>query len=301
MDQTQQTQRTPWTGHVGVPGAVISYEVHGDGPVLALVGHPMGVVDFRGLARELAAHRTVVLHDPRGFGASPLDDPDDDADPDVLADDLARVLREVREGPVEVLGSSGGAVTALAFAARHPEQVCTVVAHEPPLAAVLPERDSLRAQMDEVVRLLHEQGPGPAFGAFMALAGFGPPPEDEQPEDVTPGAGQVPDEPAEPEQQPSEEDMAAGYRMLAHGLVPICTWEPPVDALRALGDRLVLAGGAESGEQLARRAAGAVAEQVGAELVEMPGDHAPWVERMGGDPAPFAAALLRVLERRPGP
>ncbi|MFC5381329.1 alpha/beta fold hydrolase [Aquipuribacter nitratireducens] len=273
---------------LAVPGASLRYEVHGEGPLLALVGHPMGIDDLRGLARALAGSRTVLLHDPRGFGGSPLVDPSDDADPAVLADDLAALVREAGGGPVEVVGTSGGAVTALAFAQRHHDLVAAVVAHEPPLVGVLPDEAELRARTDEVVRILHEQGPGPAFGAFMALAGFdGPPAPDDEP-DEQPDEGQP----------PSEEEMAAGYRMLAHGLVPICTWEPDDTALRAVDGRLVLAGGADSAPtQLARRAPEALASRLGAVFVELPGDHAPFVERMGGDPAPFAAAVRDVLDR----
>jgi len=99
-------------GRLGVHGASLRYEVLGSGPVLALVGHPMGADDVRDLAEQLAGERTALLHDPRGLGASPLEDPSQDADPEVLADDLARLLREVTDAPAEVVASSGGAVTA---------------------------------------------------------------------------------------------------------------------------------------------------------------------------------------------
>jgi pimeloyl-ACP methyl ester carboxylesterase len=36
-------------------------------------------------------------------------------------------------GAVDIFASSGGAVNALALVARHPEQVRTLVAHEPPV------------------------------------------------------------------------------------------------------------------------------------------------------------------------
>lgn len=279
-------------GELTVPGAVLHLEVLGEGPVLALVGHPMGAGDLRGLAEQLAGTRTVLLHDPRGFGSSPLDDPGQDADPDVLADDLAALVRHLDRGPADVLGSSGGAVTALAFAARHPGLARTVVAHEPPLVSALPEAEEMRARCEEVVALLHEQGPGPAFGAFMALAGFGPPPRDDADDDPRPQ--QAHDGPPE-HQEPSEQEMAAGYRMLAHGLVPICTYPLPVERLTGAGPRVVVAAGADSGTQLARRTAEAVAAALGTDLVDFPGDHAPFVVSMGGDPAPFAARLREVL------
>lgn len=272
-----------WTSHqLAAPGATLHYETAGSGPVLALVGHPMGAADFRDLAEHFATDHTVVLTDPRGFGASPLENEQDDADPDRLADDLAAVLAAVTDEPAEVFGSSGGAVTALAFAARHPEQARTVVAHEPPLVEALPDAADLRTGIDDIVRTLHEQGPEAAFGAFMALAGF------EMPE---------PDPSAPmPMHEPSEDEMRSGYRMLAHGLIPICTYHPDLAALTAsTAPRLVVGAGEASGTMLARRCAEALAGQLQVPTTLFPGDHAPWVVAMGDDPAPFAARLREVL------
>ena len=47
-------------------------------------------------------------------------------------------------GPVDLFASSGGAVTALALVAAHPDDVLTLVAHEPPMIAVLPDADGGR-------------------------------------------------------------------------------------------------------------------------------------------------------------
>jgi hypothetical protein len=46
---------------------------------------------------------------------------------------------------VDIFASSGGAVNALALVATHPEQVRTLVAHEPPDAQVLPDREQALA------------------------------------------------------------------------------------------------------------------------------------------------------------
>ena len=50
------------------------------------------------------------------------------------ADDLHRLILALDARPVDIFASSGGAVNALALVARHPEQVRTLVAHEPPAA-----------------------------------------------------------------------------------------------------------------------------------------------------------------------
>lgn len=303
---------TSWSTHrITVPGATLHAEVSGpplEPPAgtslpLVLVGHPMGAGDFRDLAEHFTSERTVVLHDPRGFGASPLDDPTDDADPDRLADDLAALLDEVAPGRrVDVLGSSGGAVTALALAARHPGRVRVVVAHEPPLFSALPDAEAaaVRREAEAVVALLHAQGVWPAMGAFAALAGFAGPDGEDAPGGGAPDAPDAPDTPDDVSTDPPGPDHAAALeRMIGRGLLTVCGYPldvPALQAARAGGVRLVAAAGEASGTQLARRCAEAVAERLGLPTTLFPGDHAPWVVAMGGDPAVFAARLEEVLD-----
>src|SRR5438105_4801533 len=59
--------------------------------------------------------------------------------PTVQAADVRAVIEALGVGPVETFASSGGAVTALALVAAHPDDVTILVAHEPPLIHVLPD------------------------------------------------------------------------------------------------------------------------------------------------------------------
>ena len=68
------------------------------------------------------------------------------AAPEEHAEDLHRLISELDAGPVNIFASSGGAVNALALVARHPGQVRTLVAHEPPLATVLPDQKEALAR-----------------------------------------------------------------------------------------------------------------------------------------------------------
>src|SRR4051794_18175302 len=124
--------------------AAIVYDVHGplppaDGrPPLLMLGQPMTADGFSALASHFP-DRTVVAYDPRGLGRSSRDDGRVDNDPTVQAEDVHAVIEALGAGPVEMFASSGGAVTALALVAAHPDDVVTLVAHEPPLIPALPD------------------------------------------------------------------------------------------------------------------------------------------------------------------
>src|SRR3954451_19282323 len=89
-----------------VPGARLHYELRGAGPLIALVGAPMGATAFAPLADLLATDHTVLTTDPRGIHRSTVDHPDRDTPPEERADDLAALLRHADAGPAAVLGSS---------------------------------------------------------------------------------------------------------------------------------------------------------------------------------------------------
>ena len=123
-------------------GADVTYDVHGplptaDGrPPLLMIGQPMAASGFGTLA-SFFPDRTVVTYDPRGLDRSTRKDGRTDHSPAVQAGDVHAVIEALDAGPVDLFASSGGAVTALALVAAHPDDVATLVAHEPPLLAFL--------------------------------------------------------------------------------------------------------------------------------------------------------------------
>src|SRR5207344_1753782 len=125
-------------------GAEIVYDIHGPLPTtdgrrpLFMIGQPMTASGFDTLASHFP-ERTVVTYDPRGLGRSTRTDGRTDNDPTVQGEDVHAVIEAIGTGPVEMFASSGGAVTALALVAAHPEDVTTLEAHEPPLITVLPD------------------------------------------------------------------------------------------------------------------------------------------------------------------
>src|SRR6516225_4283557 len=135
----------PKTDTLAAPGAVLHYDVRAADasthPVLLIIGSPMGAAGFVTLAGHFT-DRTVVTYDPRGSGRSQRTDGALETTPDQHADDLRRLISALGStAPVDIFASSGGAVNALALVARHPEQVRTLVAHEPPAFRNLPDSE----------------------------------------------------------------------------------------------------------------------------------------------------------------
>src|SRR5919106_2918410 len=157
--------------------ADIAYDVHGplptaDGrPPLVMIAQPMDAGGFGALASHFA-DRTVVTYDPRGLGRSVRTDGRVDHSPTVQADDVHAVIDALGAGPVEMFASSGGAVTALALVAAHPDDVITLVAHEPPLIPVLPDAEAAERARAGVRDTYDANGWGTGMAAFIAMTSW---------------------------------------------------------------------------------------------------------------------------------
>lgn len=288
----------PTRHHVDVTGGRLYYEVRGSGPLLLVVGQPMTSAPFGPLADLLADSHTVVTYDPHGLGQSSVDDPSLDVTPEIQADDLAVLVDAVGVGPAEIFGSSGGAVTGLAFAARHPAKVRTLIAHEPPVTELLPDAPYVRAAVDDIEDAYRDGGAGAAWGKFVSLVMHdGPVSEAGVPPATWPPAGpgdEARDDPgATPGPAPAvsqkqrDDDELFFLRMLK----PFTRYEPAVDSLRSGQPRVVVAVGAASGEEIAARSAVALANELGSPTTTFPGDHGGFM----ADPAGFAATIRDVL------
>ena len=168
------TMTEPTTRTLDAPGAKITYDVRqtdSPAPALFLIGSPMGAGGFATLASHFP-DRTVVTYDPRGVERSVKADPTSRSTPEQHADDLHRIIDELGGGPVDLFASSGGAVNALALVAAHPEQVRTLVAHEPPLASILPDREGAMALTQAIGDTYQRSGFGPAMAQFITAVSY---------------------------------------------------------------------------------------------------------------------------------
>ncbi len=267
-----------------LPGATLYYETRGSGPVLLLIaGGASDAGVFEDVASFLAHDYTVVTYDPRGNSRSPLDGPPEDQQIEVHSDDARRLLETVADGPAAVFGTSSGAIVGLDLIARHPTLISRLVAHEPPMLEVLPDVAKWRAFHDDVYDTYRREGAESAMQKWVVGVGLDvvvPPPGAELPPHVA----------ATMKRMAGNQDL-----FIAHELLPFTHYVPDLPRLSAHKDRIVLAGGHDSREQLAGQSAYRpavwLAERFGTQVVDFPGDHGGY----GAQPAAFAAKLREVL------
>ncbi|MEU4342040.1 alpha/beta hydrolase [Nocardia sp. NPDC023852] len=264
-----------------VPGATLYFEVRGSGPVLLLLpGSGGDAAVFDPISDPLAEHFTVVTLDPRGYSRSALDqDAPAEMQVEVQSDDAFRLIEHHTGEDAYVFGGSGGAVVALDLLARHPHRLRSVVAHEPPCFAVLPDADAHKAFVDEVYELFMAEGLASAGARFLEGIGGGM--------NAMPDPAEIP---------PRAAEMigrlhANAPRAMAHELRTVTSYHPDVAALARLSDRLVLGAGRESRGKLPYRPAAAIAAQLNIPLTEFPGGHSGFTDA----PIEFARFLLDVL------
>ena len=291
------------TATLKVPGASLYYEVRGSGPRLLLIaGAPADAGGFTAVADQLADRYTVVTYDWRGAARSPLDGPADQL-PDGLpmqtqGDDADQLLAALGTGPAQVLGCSGGALTGLDLAARHPERVHTLVAHEPPAMNLLADSAGWRAAFQDVQATYRREGVGPGMQQFIATAMRTGDPEATEDDAGPPGQEQAPPMPDRSQLTPEMLEGMARMQtnsefFLAHLLPATIGHVPDVAALRAASPRIVVGVGEASKGQMPHLAALALAERLGNEPVEFPADH----QGFATHPGPFAQTVHQALRR----
>ncbi|MFD0774231.1 alpha/beta fold hydrolase [Streptomonospora algeriensis] len=293
---TEPTTSEARTRTLEAPGATIHYDVRGDlseataeAPALMLVGSPMDASGFTTLAGYFG-DRPVVTYDPRGTGRSTRTDAAAETAPREHAEDLRLVIEALGVDRVDLFGSSGGAVNALTLVAEHPGPVRTLVAHEPPVVDVLPDREQLTAVCEDIYDTYRRSGTGPAMAKFIAFVQYpGPLPADYL------------DRPAPDPARfglPTEDDGSRDDPLLGQNIRTNPTVRLDFAALAAAPTRIVVAAGRESATEMPGRSAIAVAERLGIEPTMFPSHHAGFMSGefgMEGEPEAFAAKLREVL------
>lgn len=255
------------SGMFDVEGAQLYYEKRGSGPALLLIPGAGGDAGyFSGLADELSDAFTVITYDRRGNSRSTgrLDAPMKMTD---QSNDARALIEGLAGGKALVFGNSGGAIVALDLAARHPDVVSGLIAHEPPIVRILPADDPWYDSLDRLGVRYAQAGAAIAATEFLATVR---------------GEGTY----AWPE------DLQ--QRFLGN-VDYLFRWEwaewarflPDEKALAGVPFPIVLgAGSADRGLYYARPSV-EIASRIGAPWVEFPGIHGEFLPR----PALFAAAV----------
>jgi pimeloyl-ACP methyl ester carboxylesterase len=284
-----------------LPDVDLVYDVHGpiptaDGrPLLFLIGQPMQADGFADLAAQLP-ERTVVTYDPRGLGRSSVRrDGSNDQRPEEQAADLHALAAHLGQGKVDVFGSSGGAVAGLTWVSLYPDDVATLLAHEPPSTWALPnDAEAADRAFRGVREAYQDRGFGAGMATFIAL---------------TLWQGEFTDDffaqpPADPAMfgMPTEDDGSRDDMLLSERAVTVTRYEFDLDAIKAAPTRVLLGIGEETGNTITARTARAVADRLGSEPVVFPSHHGGFVgggpeNPYAGKPVEFGARLREVLDQ----
>src|SRR5437868_6671182 len=150
--------------HVRIGDAELHHVVSGEGePLLLLPGLGLDHQYYRLAIPRFAGAMKVYAVDPRGIGQSTKSPPPYSVE--AWADDFARMIEALGQGPMHVLGTSLGGAMALALAVRAPHLVRNLIVvgafSELDRAAVL--NFNLRA------RLIEQLGMSDEVADYMAL------------------------------------------------------------------------------------------------------------------------------------
>jgi pimeloyl-ACP methyl ester carboxylesterase len=284
------------TSTLRLADAEIVYDVHGqlpsaDGrPPLFMIAQPMDASGFATLASYFP-DRTVVTYDPRGLGRSTRRDGRVDHTPTGQAEDVHAVIQSLGGGPVEIFASSGGAVTGLALVTAYPDDVTTLVAHEPPLIHVLPDAHAAERALSGVRAAYQAGGRNVGMAAFMAMTSW-------RGEFTQAYFDQPPVDPAA-FGMPRDDDGSRDDPLLSDRSSAVSGYRLDAAALAAVSTRIVIAVGEESLDVLTGRASVAAAHLLGQEPTVFPSHHGGF---FGGDsgypgkPEAFARKLREVLD-----
>ncbi|KDN35133.1 alpha/beta-hydrolase [Tilletiaria anomala UBC 951] len=143
---------------IDLPNAKLHYEIF-DG---------RGAV-FHDVAKHLSRSFTVVCYDRWGYSQSQHVGAQDFKNRlSVDADDASALITHLSTEPAAVFGTSSGAIVATQLLIQHPDRVRTLVAHEPPAFALLPEQFRTQAAglVEHIYNLYREQGVQAAMEVF---------------------------------------------------------------------------------------------------------------------------------------
>src|SRR5881628_3037116 len=160
--------------YADVNGIKLYYEIHGTGRPLILLHGGLGAIEMFGPnLPALARGRQVIGVDLQGHGRTA--DVDRPISVQLMADDIAALIQQLRLDSVDVMGYSLGGGVALQVAIRHPELVRRLVVVSMPFkrSAFYPDILAQQAQVTAAAADAMKQTP-----MYQLYASIAPRPED---------------------------------------------------------------------------------------------------------------------------
>jgi len=265
-----------------VPGARLHYEITGKGPWLLLLQGGDGDADgTKGIAGSLKEHFTIISYDRRGLSQSSLTSPSEELTLQVHTDDIHHLLLHLTTEPVYIFGTSIGALLGIDFLVRYPQQVRLLVAHEPPLTQFLDKTAAIKAaeQQEEIENAFQRGSIAEAMQKFVALAGISF--KDKEPDAEFP--------------KPTPQRTANLAFFLQNDAPAVRKYRLNPGELQQVADKVFLAAGTTSGENLAHQCTISIAEFLRKEITIFPGGHNGFITH----PKAFAMLLATFLLSKP--
>jgi pimeloyl-ACP methyl ester carboxylesterase len=134
----ERPSSTPTLKKVSVNGTTLTYLEQGTGPSVVFLHGAFSDHRIWETQREAVAkgYRFIAL-DLRYFGTAPWSDDGTHFRQATHVADVAAFIRELKVGPVHLVGRSYGATTSLAIAIQHPELVRSLFLNEPGLVSAV--------------------------------------------------------------------------------------------------------------------------------------------------------------------
>jgi len=179
-EDVERGSEGPWGGKQGagkyadVNGIKLYYEVHGTGYPLILLHGGLGATSMFGPnLPALAKGRQVIAVDLQGHGRTA--DIDRPLSPQLMADDIAALIKHLKLERVDLMGYSLGGGVAFFVALRHPELVGKLVLVSTPIRrnAFYPEMLAQQEQVGPEAAEAMKQTP-----MYQLYASIAPRPED---------------------------------------------------------------------------------------------------------------------------
>jgi pimeloyl-ACP methyl ester carboxylesterase len=148
------------------------------------------------------------------------------------ADDAAQLIAALSAGPAFVFGSSMGALIGLELAARHPDRVRLLIAHEPPVYALLEGAERAEALWGhtETIEAFRREGLPAAMKLMIARAGVDF--NDREPEVPSPVA-------AATEPKTAAQRIPDLQHFLTRDAPAVSRYQPDIAALQAAASKIV--------------------------------------------------------------